>query len=353
VVTTTLEITGVGAGVDGIVAALKSVAARFGAESELVKTLGTAFRRWADNSFSDQFEFKALVEALAANDEFMTSVNRFFRSADDAVAMEKNLLLHGERFIEGFLPLLKAGTYSEGAFRAANKVLANLPTPRARELLLSSTEEGGAALAGLVKALDHGIDTGKGLDAGVLQRVVENPYLFAGGPNATQATVIDLFKNLGDVADHCPDKDGFVRLVRDMQRHQSSVIGSRYEIDFAADLARQGEELQFLRKFVGRNGTKGWTDIDVVAGGVLYDLKSSLSAVKKLGVTDGRKFQRWCAKVLAEASAQGKNALEVRLVVPDNGCKLPGIDGSFRGIREAAFDKGVNLNVVWRVFPLK
>ena len=165
----------------------------------------------------------------------------------------------------------------------------------------SNLQEAEAIAAGLAKILSAVPTTGaaKAIDIAQLQRVLANKKLFRHPVSKMSSTYaqIDLLKDLAQVAKHT-DADGAGRLIKALKSDSARVSGNRYALSFTADRIKNGgaTEVKFIGKFVGKWGTKGAAELDLVckeAGQwVIYEIKSTYKAIGSR-----KRFLGWVDKV--------------------------------------------------------
>ncbi|HEX4954148.1 MAG TPA: PKD domain-containing protein [Thermoanaerobaculia bacterium] len=161
--------------------------------------------------------------------------------------------------LETFIRNLPPSVGAEAIGRTV-KVLGEISPEAAARLAAQGPEALQAALDGMAKALTK-------VDAKHMKRVVENTF-----PITDAYPVTKLLEDLGKVA----DVPGFEGLLRSLKSRSPQVLGNRYELEAA--IALGVNNLEFLTKGVKlASGAK--TDIDIIANGILYQVKRSTGAL--------------------------------------------------------------------------
>lgn len=109
--------------------------------------------------------------------------------------------------------------------------------------------------------------------------MLKNPHLFDKADD-----IVKFFKEIGTAAKACDaaGMKGLNAAFKFLKSEGKQVKGVKYEFTVAAHYinnAAAGVKVQF-RKIIGKQGTKGFTDLDLIIDGVIIEAKISANAVR-------------------------------------------------------------------------
>ena len=330
VATTALAVTGVGAAIPAAIAPLKTLAIRFGNEgAKMINVFIDMIRHSiATGVISFQLRHLALIERMVTDipvsglyriiGQTPDMVNAAARVGDDVIGI-------GAGFHQAAVRAL--ATHGDDIAKALTKTLDDIEEAAMATLRALPTNQFDEALDGLARVLAHGIDPI------AMSRVLNNHHIYG--------TVYDharLIKDLDLLVDG--KIKGIRLLVGALKSTTKSVRGVRYELEGAAHLMRNGDEVVELTKRIQVGPLRSdVTDIDIVIQDgvelIYYQLKSTRVAFSKEGTTMVNATLAWIGKAAKEMKIPMRDAVSsnrIRYAVPSLDVVPP-------SVQKAVFDE--------------
>jgi len=259
-----------------------------------------------------------LKKIITGGDETLQAFNTVIKSEK---TLEKALKLHkilGDEAVD-ILVAIKSSVGPE----AVEKVIHTL-AEGVDDAILAGIKNSGMmneALTGLAKIIKN-----SNINPEDIKRVLGNSHVFS--PSYGHAK---LLSDLGEVA----GTPGLFQLVDALKAANQGVHGVRYELEVAVHLKNQGNQINFINALT-KDASLGKTDIDIVAGGILYQVKSTYKSFISL-----RETEVWVQKALKTSDGI---ASKIKYAVP-------GLDTVPPKIKKYLDDMGILIETVPHPYP--